>query len=168
MTAPKEIKNLIPSPQFTANWTPTNCSMTRQQAVHGLALTNTGANADAFAAIYGIDVSEYVGQSLTFSAQISWVGGDTTIGVNGLLWWWFDGPNQYGKLDDPSGKMTKGRKTAVFTVPSGTTTMQLRLYCGQVSGSSVTWWRPILTPTVDYQLLQNMGMEYFDWSTQPE
>lgn len=165
-----EIRNLITDPRFTGGqWTAHGAFVTPLTEQYALNVTNSNSN-DAFARLNLPDVTAYRGVNMTFACSLSSIPSNATECGNGLMF--VLGNTIIGNMSD-GGTAKTGRKTLQFTIPQDTTSLEVRLYGPAVDGSLFQWWRPILTRTVDYQLmLRGTGlpapMDYFDYGTNPE
>lgn len=160
------IQNLIPDPRFKhAEWWEANdATIVPVAAQSALNVTNTNGSVDSFAEYILSDVSEYRGVNMTFACSLTTIQGSATPCGNGLI---FARENNSVWNMTENGTATVGRKILQFTLPEDTTALALRLYAPATNGSIFQWWRPILTPTEDYQRLLSLGVDYFDGDTMP-
>lgn len=165
-----EIRNLITDPRFTGGqWTAHGAVIGIDATNHALNVQNNNSN-DAFVRLILPDMSAYHGVNMTFACSLSMIPVSAQECWNGLMF--VLGNTILGNFTD-GGTAKTGRKTLQFTIPQDTTSLEVRLYGPVVDGSLFQWWRPILTRTVDYQLmLKGTGlpapMDYFDYGTNPE
>lgn len=160
------IQNLIPDPRFKhAEWWAANdATIVPVAAQYALNVTNTNGSMDSFAEYILPDISEYRGVNMTFACSLTVIQGSATECGNGLI---FARENNSVWNMTENGTATVGRKILQFTLPEDTTALALRLYAPATKDSLFQWWRPILTPTEDYQRLLSLGVDYFDGDTMP-
>lgn len=162
------IQNLVPDPRFkTGNWFKLNSAVTPIPGQDAVNVSNTNGNADSFMEFSSLDVSTYLGVSMTFACSLTAIDGSAKECGNGLLFVHGDG---WQANASDGGTANVGRKTLQFTLPSDATELSLRLYAPGERGT-FQWRHPILTRTEDYQRMLNgiwgQPMDYFDGDTMP-
>lgn len=109
-----------------------------------------GKTVIAAARCYGLDSNLYQSRTLVLAAF------DQTDNLLGM--------GNYGATKDSSAQ----RITLEWTVPANTTRLEYRLYT-TINGSANVWWaQPLLCTKAEWQVLQGVGVTYFNQDTLPE
>ena len=163
------IQNLIPDPRFkTGRWYAQNSTVTPIPEHDAVNVANTNGDEDSFMEFTLVDVSQYLGVSMTFACSLTAIDGSAKECLNRLLFVYNSGGWQTLASDGGTAKV--GRKTLQFTLPGNSNTISLRLYAPGERGT-FQWRHPMLTRTEDYQRMLNgiwgQPMDYFDGDTMP-